>query len=167
MKTNTILLIYILIISSSCASKLSVVSNNNIIVNQVNIVPEKQCILGNWNICCAENSKGYQTLYNVCPKVQFLPDGNGEIVFSGKNCFFQWAITEDNTIVFSFNSKKDEESFISKDTEFKLNFYNEKVLQYLELVQKENIYKYYLSRVRIDSPCSDESVIQSALQITP
>jgi len=157
---KVVLLFCLIIIGSSCMNKLLVVSKNKILDIQDNNLPDKQCILGTWDICSAEDSDGSQTLYNICPIIYFFQDGNGKLVFPSKNCFFQWAITEANSIVFSFNSKEDKELFITKDTEFNLNFYNKNKLQYLELIQKGNKNIYFLSRNRINSPCSNESVIQ-------
>ena len=153
MKTKKALLICLVIISSNCANKLSVVHKDNVFGVQGNIAPERQCILDIWSICSTQNSDGSYILYYSCPKIHFLQDGSGELVFPGRNCFFQWAMVE-GIIVFSFNSKEDEKSFISKDTKFKLNLYNENKLQYLELIQTENRYKYFLSRIRPPDECS-------------
>lgn len=74
--------------------------------------------LGSWEICVSQRN-GIEEHPNHCPEITFFSDGNGVLEASDPSSKFQWKIVEDK-IFFTFKSSHDEEQFLSKQKELKM-----------------------------------------------
>lgn len=153
---NRILFIFILVCISS---KASIVYRDNKIISSENtaIKQGKDSIIGTWNISRSISTKvkyknGIKTkiesafVYNACPIIVFKEDGTGVLINAvGNKSSFFWLINKEK-MCFSFNEKKDENSFFTPEKGFVFKVYHDSKNCFLELIHLKYNFKYILIR---------------------
>lgn len=105
-------------------------------------------IVGKW-VLCQIVSDSSSISYNICPKYQFFANGTGKIVPAEGEYSFRWIIEKDK-LIFSFDSKADEERFFSLETSLYFTIaQNEKPIV-LELTPSNKAYKAILAKQNVD-----------------
>ena len=102
-------------------------------------------IYGSWGICKRKvHDKVF--LSNVCKTMSFGENGKGQLLISDKILSnFKWKIDTEK-LQFTFNTPTDQKEFLSLNTEYSYKRYYDGELEFLELVSKDKVYTYYLSR---------------------
>jgi len=103
---------------------------------------QKNLIIGKWQMCVSQY-RGLEQRTNHCPIINFLEDGTGTAEDFSK---FRWTVT-DNLIQFSFPTIKDEQDFISPDTDLVYKIYTENNGRYLKLSNEKTDSWYLLARI--------------------
>ena len=100
-------------------------------------------ITGTW-IMCKIVSEEMETLFNVCPTFTFALGGKGTIASSRKTiCDFLYEV-KGTSIEFSFKSLQDKKDFITGETTFVLEFYDNG--KRMDIISSKKDYKLLMSK---------------------